>query len=75
MEHDQLGAFSKTAVKFSQTGNFMQEGQNTLSLFLPRDLNLEDFTYFAWYAVLYERRLNVVKQHIGFFVARHRGRP
>jgi hypothetical protein len=39
------------------TGYFLNEGTNRLDLSVPRDLNAQDFMYFAWFGVFYSRFL------------------
>jgi hypothetical protein len=48
------------------TGFFLSEGENALTLEVPRDLNANDFMYFAWYSVFYKRRLRAVNDVLSF---------
>lgn len=48
------------------TGTFLQEGSNLFELNVPRDLNADDFMYFAWYSVFYHRTIAAVNDAVFF---------
>ena len=47
-------------------GFFLNEGANTFWLGVPRDDNIKDFMYFAWFSVAYQRRLIAHDNRHGF---------
>ncbi|HKW14514.1 MAG TPA: C25 family cysteine peptidase, partial [Candidatus Krumholzibacteria bacterium] len=49
--------FYEDGVPIHITSNFLAEGNNTILLQVPGDLNTKDKMRFAWYAVWYERRM------------------
>jgi hypothetical protein len=50
----------------AESGFFLREGTNELHLDVPRDLNIKDFMYFAWYSVFYQRRLRAFDDALFF---------
>ncbi|MCZ6767293.1 MAG: C25 family cysteine peptidase, partial [bacterium] len=56
----------KNGTPVSIPGNFLVEGTNTLSLFIPRILNPSDFMYFAFFSVFYERMLKATGDRLLF---------
>jgi hypothetical protein len=50
----------------SFAGSFLADGNNEMLLRLPKDDNVKDWMYFAWYSVAYERRLRSMGGRLGF---------